>query len=86
MPNLVLLTYPSLTDLRDGTNLSQRILPLGDILAAEFDIAGLDIVLSEGSGGGGGSRVPGPHSLALLLASVACAGIATRTRKASRGR
>ena len=86
MPNLVLLTYPSLTDLLDGTNLSQRILPLGDILAAEFDIAGLDIVLSEGSGGGGGSRVPGPHSLALLLASVACAGIATRTRKASRGR
>ena len=69
-PDLLLLSYPSLTDLVSNTNRTDQVLQLP--LSANFSLAGFDIQ-SEST-----NTVPEPSGLALLLLGLT--GIATVAR------
>ena len=76
--DLILLSYPSFDDLKNGTNLTQLVLPLGNSLLPEFDIHGLDIPPDAPV-----NSVPEPTTLALLFAGLAAATLARHGRAAA---
>jgi hypothetical protein len=73
--DLALLSYPSLADMLNGTNLGLANLPLGNgDFSPAFNIAGFDIASD--------SRTPvsEPPSLALLMVGLCCAAFRVRRR------